>query len=103
MNKRRLVIESLLAEDAWRGEVDLPDEDPEALERVWRLFNRVEPEDSERLEKWGYRLPSLSIGDRVQIDGKDYWVNDLGWVERKEDLAEFIKRLEYLRSGKSWT
>jgi hypothetical protein len=99
MKRRRITITTVLRYGVWQGQLDLPGNDQEALEQVWRLFNRVETEDVERLEEWGYRLPSLSVGDRVTLDGKDYWVNDLGWVESKEELSDFVQCLLELQSG----
>jgi hypothetical protein len=63
----------------WEGTVELPaaSEGEAALDQIFRLFNRVSQEDADRLERWGYFLPSLSVGDIVGIkrDGEifDLW------------------------------
>lgn len=52
---------------SWTGDVPFSETtSTEAmLEEVFRYFNRVEEGDNARLEEIGYRLPSLSVGDRV--------------------------------------
>ena len=67
-------ITSSFTGDTFACELDLGDGEPEEkLERVFRLFNRVSEEDARRLERIGYRLPSLSVGDRVVLNG-EAWV-----------------------------
>jgi hypothetical protein len=39
----------------------------ERFEEVFRFFNRVDEADCDRLDALGYHLPSLSVGDRVQV------------------------------------
>jgi hypothetical protein len=51
--------------ETWSGELELPAAPDAALERVYRLLNRVSGGDAQRLEAIGYRLPSLSVGDIV--------------------------------------
>jgi hypothetical protein len=53
----------------------------ETNEALFRLFNRVEPEDSERLEAWGYRLPSLSVGDVIAWGGNSYRIDSVGFTK----------------------
>lgn len=50
-------------------------------EIVFRLFNCVDEEDVARLDLWGYTLPSLSVDDRVTIDGQTWQVAGLGFTE----------------------
>lgn len=56
----------------WRGNVDDSyflgcTTVDQTLERLWRLFNVVEHDDRPRLLSWGYKLPSLSVGDYVTV------------------------------------
>jgi hypothetical protein len=77
----------------WEGEVDLA---PFATtvsystgetrelplpEAAFRFFNRVEEADVKRLEEIGYDLPSLSVGDFVEIDGRTWEVAPVGFEE----------------------
>lgn len=69
-------------ETTWTGAVQLATTEPEdRLELIFRLFNRVDDSDCERLEKWGYKLPSLSTGDSVTMEGKTYRCESMGWQE----------------------
>lgn len=68
-------IESSFTGKTWEGEVEVED-----LEDVFRFFNRVEPGDGLRLELIGYRLPSLSAGDRVTLDGVTWECAPVGWT-----------------------
>lgn len=80
-------------EITWEGEVDLrPFMRPGAeatsaalLEAVFRAFNRVEIEDNDRLEEIGYRLPSLSVGDAVEINGDRWRCKSVGWEREKSE------------------
>lgn len=64
----------------WSGDVPLADDVREAqLEVIFRLFNRVEQRDVDFLEEIGYRLPSLSVGDEVTIDGEIWTVAPVGF------------------------
>jgi hypothetical protein len=71
----RIRIHSAMAtgpNTTWEGSFHLVvDKDIEAhLERIFRYFNRVDSDDTCRLEYLGYRLPSLSVGDTVTfLDG----------------------------------
>jgi hypothetical protein len=84
----RLKIYSHFKDQVWEGEVpeldsieeyDEVERDAVINERVFRLFNRVDDEDNERLEAWGYRLPSLSVGDVIEYDGQAWKVDDFGF------------------------
>ena len=70
-------------ETTWTGSVDLDrpqgTSTEDALEQIFRLFNRVDFADGERLEALGYRLPSLSEGDEVTLDGETWEVSILGF------------------------
>lgn len=77
LEPRNLRIVSLFAMAApehfptfsWEGEVLLPrTNDDEIANTVYRLFNRVSRADEQRLESWGYRLPSMSVGDVIAVD-----------------------------------
>lgn len=68
--------------DTWEGEVALEKERIEdRLEEVFRLFNRVHDADADRLEEWGYKLPSLSVGDIVRLEGRTFRVAPAGYEE----------------------
>ena len=54
------------------------------LEDIFRAFNRVDESDVDRLNRIGYRLPSLSVGDTVILDQKVYEVKNLGFEEIKQ-------------------
>jgi hypothetical protein len=54
------------------------------LEEIFRFFNRVGYGDAGRLDKIGYDLPSLSVGDYVTKNGKRYRVEPVGFVEAAE-------------------
>lgn len=76
----------------WTGEVDITvtayHKPTMVLEQLFRLFNRVEDGDGERLERMGYKLPSLSSGDVVTMEGKHYLCASAGWkVINDEELA----------------
>jgi hypothetical protein len=59
----------------------------EAAEEAFHIFNA--PEDM--LKEWqkfiakGYSGPSLSVGDLVEVDGKDYLCCSVGWKRREEN------------------
>lgn len=79
-------IWSHFVDETWSGEIDEPLLDPLVYpedninETLFRLFNRVEAGDGLRLEALDYRLPSLSVGDRIEWDGRAYAVAALGFV-----------------------
>jgi hypothetical protein len=72
-------------ETTWTGTIDLArrvdESTEETLERIFRLFNRVTPADGEYLSRIGYRLPSLSEGDEVTIDGETWRVGMVGFEQ----------------------
>jgi hypothetical protein len=56
----------------WKGEI--PNEifarcssNDGMLDLIFRLLNRVDEGDHERMLGWGYELPSLSVGDYVTL------------------------------------
>ena len=61
----------------------------DAAEQAFHIFNAPE----EMLQEWqkfvaqGYKGPSLSVGDIVEVDGEDYLCCSLGWKKRGEELA----------------
>lgn len=66
----------------WEGEVELKPDTPHfQLEQVFRLFNRVEQADVQRLRDIGYTLPSLSTGDHVTLDGVRWRCCAVGWKQ----------------------
>jgi hypothetical protein len=64
----------------WEGEIPLPT-DRSRLEAIFRFFNRVEDADADRLATIGYRLPSLSVADKIVLDGRTYEVDAVGFTE----------------------
>ena len=64
----------------WEGEVPTM-----TLEGLFRFFNRVEPEDDERLADMGYHLPSLTCNDIVWAEGFAHMCAPSGW-RRMPDL-----------------
>ena len=61
-------------EVVYEGELDYP-EMPNALEELFEIFNDRRPKDFERR--------SMSISDIVEIDGKNYYCDFVGWEELK--------------------
>ena len=61
-------------EVVYEGELDCP-EMPNALEELFEIFNVKRPKDFERR--------SMSISDVVEIDGKNYYCDFVGWKELK--------------------
>ena len=61
-------------EVVYEGELDYP-EMPNALEELFEIFNVKRPKDFERR--------SMSISDIVEIDGKNYYCDFVGWEELK--------------------
>jgi hypothetical protein len=96
MNKRTidLTIISMMAAAAgrnncyWRGdcEINADKQHREVNNEIFRMFNRVDEEDVAYLEKIGYDLPSLSIGDVIVYEEKAYIVKTTGFKEVKEQL-----------------
>ena len=61
-------------EVVYEGELDYP-EMPNALEELFEIFNNKRPKDFEGR--------SMSISDVVEIDGKNYYCDFVGWEELK--------------------
>ena len=61
-------------EVVYEGELACP-EMPNALEELFEIFNVKRPKDFERR--------SMSISDVVEIDGKNYYCDFVGWEELK--------------------
>ena len=61
-------------EVVYEGELDYP-EMPNVLEELFKIFNVKRPKDFERR--------SMSISDVVEIDGKNYYCDFVGWEELK--------------------
>lgn len=87
-----VTIWSHFRDETWQG--DVPDEmfighdillGTGMNEALFRIFNRVDEADSIRLEAWGYRLPSLSVGDTVSYDGRTFRVDDFGFTETESE------------------
>lgn len=78
----------------WEGEAPV-----ETPEDAFRFFNVVEPGDDERLRALGYRLPSLSVGDEVTLDGTAYVVAPVGFLLADEvDLEGLTDPIEISRA-----
>ena len=61
-------------EVVYDGELDCP-EMPNALEELFEIFNNRRPKDFEGR--------GMSISDIVEIDGKNYYCDFVGWEELK--------------------
>ena len=61
-------------EVVYEGELDYP-EMPNALEELFEIFNDRRPKDFDRR--------GMSISDVVEIDGKNYYCDFVGWEELK--------------------
>ena len=61
-------------EVVYEGELDYS-EMPNALEELFKIFNIKIPED--------FKGHSMSISDIVEIDGKNYYCDMIGWKELK--------------------
>ena len=61
----------------------------DAAEQAFHIFNAPES----MLEEWqkyiarGYKGPSLSVGDVVEVDGVEYLCCSVGWKKRSDQLA----------------
>ena len=64
----KLTILSSFTGQTWTGEYMDGASGEALLENIFRYFNRVTVEDGERLERHGFRQPSLSAGDVVHLD-----------------------------------
>lgn len=70
----------------WSGNVNvrMPDD-------AWRFFNRIDKADNQRLTELGYRLPSMSIGDLLTLDGTTHLCLPLGFCEAGVELVRRLK------------
>jgi hypothetical protein len=85
-----LIIESHWRGEVWEGDVVLPttgESVEHVLEVVFRLFNRVDEGDGEKLAAIGYTLPSLSVGDHVTVFGQRWHCAPVGWELVVEEEA----------------
>lgn len=88
----KVKVTSSFTNESWEGEVELAGAtDMQKLGALFRLFNRVEDEDTVRLERIGYRLPSLSAGDRVVLNERVYRVDAGGFSLDDRDPREPLK------------
>jgi hypothetical protein len=78
--KREITWQGLVNDVMLAGEIAKGDEDA-LCDRVYRLFNRVDENDGDRLERWKYFLPSLSLGDYVRIGDNTYRVDTIGFTK----------------------
>lgn len=62
-------------------------------EALFRFFNRVDEGDNERLERIGYRLPSLSVGDLLHWGGKTHRVEGVGFDCITDHADEYMLAL----------
>lgn len=69
-----LQITSVFTGQTWDGEVDTTD-----LDQIFRLFNRVDTPDAERLTKMGFNQPSMSSGDILVLNNINYVVASTGF------------------------
>lgn len=64
--------------DEWQHE--LGEDETDAINSyLFRYFNRVDIGDGNRLERIGYRLPSMSVGDLLHWGSKTYRVAGSGF------------------------
>jgi hypothetical protein len=80
--KVKVSVESYFTGQLWEGEVDVPSHYsvPECLEFLFRFFNRASDEDNDRLEKIGFKQPSMSVGDMITLEGvQNYKVINTGF------------------------
>ena len=91
-----ITIFSTMSGKQWEGTTPA-EADVRNLQDIFRFFNRVEPEDSFRLENLGYDLPSLSAGDFVQADGQWFLCASVGWVPVTQRQA-LIPQLDFLNA-----
>jgi hypothetical protein len=65
-------------EPYWEGNIPVIGEDhfltnDQLCDKLFRYFNRVDPEDSDRLYAIGYDLPSMSSGDMLAFQVDKVW------------------------------
>lgn len=63
------VPQELIQDTAWYSVND----------QLYRLFQRVDEASAERLASWGYMLPSLSAGDRLEYGNMIWLVESVGF------------------------
>ena len=61
-------------EVTYEGELDYP-EMPDALEELFDIFNVRRPND--------FKGRSMAVSDIVEVEGKNYYCDAVGWVELK--------------------
>ena len=61
-------------EVVYEGELDYP-EMPNALEELFDIFNVRRPND--------FKGRSMAVSDIVEVEGKNYYCDAIGWVELK--------------------
>ena len=61
-------------EVTYEGELDYP-EMPNALEELFDIFNVRRPND--------FKGRSMAVSDIVEVEGKNYYCDGVGWVELK--------------------
>ena len=61
-------------EVVYDGELDYP-EMPNALEELFDIFNVRRPED--------FKGRSMAVSDIIEVDGKNYYCDAVGWIELK--------------------
>jgi hypothetical protein len=88
--------QNLSTDPTWTGDIHTSSrKHTEALEQIFRLFNRVNDADCERLMATGYTLPSLSAGDIVTIDNEPYLCANIGWIAVDSGWVEDYKAMPY--------
>ena len=61
-------------EVVYEGDLDYP-EMPNALEELFDIFNIRRPND--------FKGRSMAVSDIVEVEGKNYYCDAIGWVELK--------------------
>jgi hypothetical protein len=89
----RVVVESHWRDERWEGEIPETPASLRPLDHVWRFFQRVDDADAARLDALGYRLPSLSVGDVVELDGLRWRAASLGWEPDDEPSSDPLVQL----------
>lgn len=90
-----LQITSVFTGQTWDGEVQTTD-----LDEIFRLFNRVDTPDAERLAKLGFNQPSMSSGDLLVLDNENYVVASRGFGHLTDSQAAAY-RFQIERAGRS--
>lgn len=60
-------------------------DDHEILAWLWRQFNRID--ETELISVMRMAMPSLSVGDTVNIDGSRYLCEPLGWTTLQPEIT----------------